>query len=387
MFNGKKLINVISLVLVLIVNLVYLTKYSVNYNALPYIFIPAYALAVLGGALLLTGRRHLLVPARIYAGMDFRKKLLVPFSVIFSTAVIIYIIMVPRMGEIGRLPAIQDWINCLLNGSFPYNSPYTPSGYPGLFLLSSPFYFIGNIGLLEAAGIVLFFIIVLHVRDSNRGIAVKIFLLVTGIITYFEIVTRSELLFNMMLISVVVTISEKYLDPGKINTRFLLIAMLAGIIMSTRSVAALLFMIYFIYRFRYSLRNLLVFGFTASAVFILLLIPFYWWDQQSFSSNGPFAIQTYVSNLPVLVMLLFFITAVYSGWAISSIQEFFFTGGIILFSAATLSFFLTVSETGFSEALFNDGYDISYFIFCVPLLILALKDYGVDRYKGRIYHS
>ena len=387
MFTGKKLINAISLILVITVNVLYLVKYSVIYDAVPFILVPAYIFLVSGIISIASSRRSIFIPAGKFAGKDYKKKVIIPASIMFSAMVLIFILAVPRAGEIGRLPAVEDWIRRFLNGDFPYNSPHTPSSFPAMFLLAYPFYLIGNTGLMEFAGIALFFIIVFKLKDSAQGTAVKILLLVSGLVTYFEIVTRSELLLNMMLAAGVVLVCEKYLKPDRINLNFALTALLTGFIMSTRSVAALLFLIYFIYRFRMQLRNLVLFGIISLTVFILFLVPFYMWDPVSFSKNGPFAVQSYLSNLSFIIIFLFFVSAVYSGWAISNLQEFFFSGGVILFSAAAVSFLLRAVETGFSFALFNDGYDISYFIFCMPMLILAIKDYSVDRYRGRIYLS
>jgi len=374
MFTGKKLINIISLILTVSVSILFLIKYAVIYNFYAAITVPVYFLLITG--LIITAGN---------ANLDsiLNKKIILLKAVLFSAAVLIYILAVPRMGEIGRLPALEDWLSRFLNGKFPYNSPHTPSSYPAMFLIAYPFYISGNTGLLEFIGIILFFIILFIQNDTPRGMIIKIIILVTGITTYYEIVTRSELFFNMMLVAAAVYLCEKYLDAGKINFNFIWIAVVTGLALSTRSTAALLFVIYFIYRFRYNLRNLVLFGIISLIVFAALLLPFRLWDPESFNTNGPFAVQTYLSNLPLILIFIFFISAIYAGWVISDIHEFFFAGGIILFFAAAVSFISAVSETGFYDTLINDGYDIAYFIFCVPLLILSINDYRVDRFLGK----
>ncbi|RPI68885.1 MAG: hypothetical protein EHM47_13995 [Ignavibacteriales bacterium] len=357
-------------------NLLFLLKYCVIYNFLPGVLIPAYFLLT-AGIILYTGNTYSNL-------IIFNKKFVISGSILFSVAVLIYILIFDRIGEIGRQPAIEDWIARVLNGDFPYNSPHTPSSYPVIFLFAYPFYLIGNTGLLEFMGIVIFFMILFKQKDTTRGILVKILMFVTSIVIYYEIVTRSELFFNMMLIAGVVYFCEKFLKENKINSLFILSAIFTGCILCTRSVTALLFTIYFLSRFRFHFKHLIVFTAISVAVFIAFLLPFYLWDRISFIQNGPFAVQTYSSNLPLLFILLLFFAAIYSGWIISYLQEFFFSGGVILFFAAAVSFLFRVSETGFTEALFNDGYDIAYFIFCVPMLLLAIKDYKVDMYLGKL---
>jgi hypothetical protein len=293
---------------------------------------------------------------------------------IFSILVIVYILFFPRLGEIGRLPAIEDWLYRFNNGLFPYNSTHTPSSYPVIFFIAYPFYLINATGIIEFMGIAIFMFLLFKGGDSNRGILVKLAILMSSIVIYYEIVTRSELFFNMMLVALVVYLCEKYLNPDKIDIRFLLTAVLTGIILATRSVTALLFLIYFLYKIRYELKYLFLFGGIALLVFISFIIPFYIWDPVSFMTNGPFAVQSYLSNLPITLIFLIFIAGIYSGWAVSGVREFFFSGGVILFFAALGSFLFRVFETGVAEAVISDGYDIAYFIFAVPMLLLAIRD-------------
>jgi hypothetical protein len=364
MFSKANYINLISLLVILLVNSLFLYKFSVIYTGFPVLITLLY---MLGFTVI------------IYAAGNAKqipllnKKILTIKAILVSAAVLAFILLFPRLGEIGRLPAIEDWIDRFRAGLFPYNSPHTPSSYPVIFFLAYPFHLMGNAGVLPFFGTILFMFLVLKDQNTVRVPLVKILLLLLSVIFYYEVVTRSELIFNMMLVGLVVYICEKYLHSAKIDSTFILCALLTGVVLSTRSVTAMLFVIYFLYKFRYDLTNVFIFGIISLAVFAAFILPFYLWDPESFLKNGPFAVQSYLSNLPVIIIVLVFVAALYSGWAVSNVNEFYFSGGIILFFAAAVSFLLRVSETGFNEALINDGYDIAYFIFCVPLLILSIK--------------
>jgi len=358
------------------VNGLFFYKYAVIYTGTPLIFTFFYIIITVLIAYLIVK----------YTGKNILqdRKILITLSYILTGTVLFFILAFPRFGDIGRLPAIEDWLNRYLTGFFPYNSPHTPSSYPVIFFLAYPFHLLGNAGVLPVFGLGIFFFLIFKQADSGRGISVKLVLLVLSVTTWFEIVTRSELLFNMMLVAGVIFICERLLNPQKLNSLFYALAILTGIVLATRSVAAYMFFIYFLYRFRMNIGNLLIFGLIAVFVFASFIIPFYLWDPESFMRNGPFAVQSYLSNLPIWFMVIILIGALYAGWAVSDLQEIYFAGGILLFTAAVVSFLFRVSELGFSESLINDGYDISYFIFCIPLLLLALKDYRTDRYLGKI---
>jgi hypothetical protein len=370
MFSKHNFINIGSFIIILFVNSLFFFKYCVIYVEYPFL---------LTGLYLVFFSLIILRLAKSSNSLANDKNVIKTAAFLIPAVTLIYIIIFPAFGEIGRQPAINDWLYRLNNGLFPYNSPHTPSSYPMIFFLAFPFYIIGNTGLLEFIGVVLFFYIINRRGRTDSTLhtpLVKTLIYVLSIVVAYEIITRSELFFNMMLVAAVVYICEKYLDVKKINTSFILTAVLTGMVLSTRSVTALLFLIYFIFRFKYDLRNLIVFGIIAVIVFISFLIPFYLWDAELFMKSGPFAVQSYLSNLPFIVIFLIFLSGLYSGWIISNVREFFFSGGLILFAAALISFLIRVSGIGMYEALINDGYDIAYFILCIPLLILSLKDEG-----------
>jgi hypothetical protein len=370
MFSKHNYINISSLIIILFVNSLFFFKYSVIYVAYPFLLTGLYLLFIT------------LIILRIAKSSNnlIKNKIIIKSAAFLIPAVtLIYIIIFPAFGEIGRQPAINDWLSRLINGHFPYISPNIPSSYPALFFFSFPFYIIGNTGLLEFLGVVLFFYLIYYtVKKDNTSLAplIKTLTFLLSIVVLYEIVTRSELFFNMMLVALVVYICEKHLDVKKINTRFILSAVLTGMVLSTRSVTALLFLIYFIFRFKYEIRNLIIYGIISVMVFLSFLLPFYIWDAELFIKSGPFAVQSNASNLSFIFILLIFLTGLYSGWIISNVREFFFSGGLILFAAALISFLMRVTEIGINVALINDGYDIAYFILCVPLLILSIEDEG-----------
>jgi hypothetical protein len=280
----NKYINPVSIGLILIVNLLFFYKLAFIHTTYPLLFSGLYAAVFLAIIVIVSSLK---MPLKIFD----RKNALVVF-LILSGMVILYILLIPRMGNLGRLPAIEDWINRFSNGLFPYNSPIGPSSFPIIFLLAYPFYLIGNTGLLSSLGILFLLYYILLKDTSSKEKAAKLILLFLCITAAYEIATRSELTFNIMLVVLVAAYAEKYLKQDSMDKYYFITALLTGLVLSTRSITAMLFMIYFVYRFRNSVKNIFLLGTIAVLIFLLILLPFYLWDPVSFVRNGPFALQS-----------------------------------------------------------------------------------------------
>jgi len=77
----------------------------------------------------------------------------------------------------------------------------------------------------------------------------------------------------------------------------------------------------------------------------------------------------------------------YAGWIVTTKQEVYFATGVIIFVLVCISFGISFFSTSFSKSVLNSGFDISYFIMPLPFLIMAIREYNVDRYLGRVYIS
>ena len=70
---------------------------------------------------------------------------------------------------------------------------------------------------------------------------------------------------------------------------------------------------------------------------------------------------------------------------IADFQELLFASGVLTFFLVSISFLMTIGDIGISEAIFNSRFDISYYVLSVPFFILALKEYKVDWFLGKVY--
>lgn len=379
MISTKHFINIISVFLIWLISILFLLKYTIVYSKTPAVIIIliSYTAAFLGmifffykkdlSAIKLAGKKYW----RIY------------YIILFALS-LFYIFSFDRFGSIGRQPAIDDWLNFLLNGQYPYNSEFLPSGFPGLFLTALPFYLFGNSSLIIPVGMGIFLFFNWLNTDTANEISLRSIMLFFSPVIIYEFAVRSELFFNMVLVIAIIYLIDKYIDPHKMNFPFFLLAVLSGVVLSTRIVTAVIFLIYFLYFFRSNFKSLVIFSAMAWAVFLILLLPFITWNIESFKTNGPFSVQSAVSYLPFAAVIVFLACALIMGWLVSNLQEVFFAAGLWLFGIVIFSFLLKIIGYGFYTAFIEDKIDLSYLIFCFPFFILAIKEYKVDKFLGRI---
>lgn len=379
MYGSKKIINTTAMVVIGIIGLLFVYRFAVIYNFYPEILSISY-LILFPVFFITLGRFELKIP------VTKLKKIIAPVFILSSLAVLGYLVFMPRIGEIGRVPAIIDWLDLYFADEFPYNSGYTPSSFPALFFMAMPFYFINFVSVFEFAGFALFLFLLYRTSTSSNELLHRSILLLATPVLIYGFVVRCELFFNVTLILFLIYLAEKYLDVRKINLSFFLIAAGFGIGLSTRSVVAVIYAVYLLYKFRNHLLNMILFGVVMAIVFLAFLVPFIMWDYNDFMNNGPFAIQSYLSNLPFVVSLVFVISAALAGWMVTNTEEVFFTSGMILFLMIMISYVSKIFEFGFDIAFFGDKIDLSYLAFVIPLMVLSVKDYKVGRFTGRVYN-
>jgi hypothetical protein len=301
------------------------------------------------------------------------KKLFIVFFIIIVLASIFAISYLPEKSRVARLPAITSWIEYLFRGQFPWGSPAEPSGFPFLFILAIPFYLIGNIGYIEVLGLILYgFILLRYPGSTNKEIWTRLFILMCLPTFYYEFIVRSELFFNISLVIAFILFVGERISPQKRNVLFFAAAFILGLILSTRSIVAVVFTIYLIFLFRENLLNGIIFLAITFLAFTFTLVPFIVWNSASFYYNGPFIIQ--LTHFPLWGTIIFFFISIIFGWKAKNIHQVIMFSGVLIFTIVATGFILIVVKEGFYNAIVKDGFDISYFILCIPFLVLSVRN-------------
>ena len=286
----------------------------------------------------------------------------------------------PDGGEVARLPAIEVWWERVFDGRFPYGPPVRPSGFPGLFALSLPFYLSGLLRYLPAVGLAVFVAVVWAGLERPGD---RFFVLATAALlptTWYEVLLQSELLLNVSLVIGALMIAERLvgrrLDRGEDvgAGRVLAAGAALGLVLSTRLVVAVPLGMYVAYRFRGRYAEVVPAAVTAAAAFGLTLAPLLFWDVGRFIAEGPFAVQSLY--LPVVLAGALGIGALALATGARSDAGLLFRMGAVLFAFAAVSLGLTMGRMGAAEAVLASGFDLTYFVFCVPPLVLSLAPFS-----------
>jgi len=282
----------------LFINLLFVLKYTQRVT--PY-YIGVGALYVVVGVLFLYVIRwsidHLKNPN--YLGWSI-------FTVLLAVGVYLQYSIDPYSLQVDRWSAIHFFWDECLQGNYPYAAGTHLGGYGSPFpvwqLFHLPFYLLGNVGLS------IFFVSALFVWVVYRFYGAKSLFVVTSLLLFspaywYEVAVRSDMIAHLLLVSSLVL----YLHNKKISlsNHLYAIACLAGLLASTRFIALIpLAVLYGKSFLQLSIKDKLVFVFTAIAVFVLTFLPFLLWEASTLLSfqYSPFVLQTRQGSVGVLLL-------------------------------------------------------------------------------------
>ncbi len=290
-------------------------------------------------------------------------------------AIVLYIVMKqldPAMIEVGRYPALYQWIERFLSGEFPYRAESKPSGLPFLFITAIPFYIVGELGLLHIVAFIAFSVILSMIpyQKPARDIP-RLLILVVSPVFLYELIVRSDLFSNMILIIMYAIVLERVMRKPVTSLTIFLLGVTGGFVLCTRVIILLVYLPVMGLFIRTTGRRSiwLIIGNILGA--LAMTLPFLYWDRAYFLVEGPFAIQaSYASPWTLLpVVLLAFVLT----FRVKCLPDVYSSAAIILFLAVFLPFLYNLSLMGWGRVIFGDRFDISYFAFCLPFQILSFN--------------
>jgi hypothetical protein len=130
----------------------------------------------------------------------------------------------------------------------------------------------------------------------------------------------------------------------------------------------------------------LTFACGALAGFLISLAPLAIWNWRYFIDRGPFAIQA--DYLPLWLAVISVVMCCYLAQHAKSIGVVYRYIATMLFAVVFIACMISVFNNGWRPVVLEDGFDISYFCFALPFLILTL-DYGtaVEHVSGRMFST
>ena len=361
-------IDICALGIYVLINTLFVYKYSSRIIQYPWMTVLLYIVSIYLVILLLIKKYK--------CKLSQKKQNVIYFSTTVILSILLTLLMIrfdPQTIRVGRYPALFDWINRLLNSEFPYDSSSNPSGFPFLFVLAIPFYLLGDVGYLQIFGFITFAFLVYyrHCHCSENRFRVLI-LLITSPIFMYEIVVRSELFTNIVLILLYLGLFEKVKRDESRLVVFLL-GTIGGFLLSTRGIVFLIYLTYFGFLLKEKIITHISFFIFLCAGFLFTLLPFLVWNWRYFIQFGPFAIQ--LSYVPLWLLILSIVVSVSCALKIESLGGIYSAVSFILFGVVFVPFIVAVLNEGWNEIVLGNGFDISYFCFTLPFTLISI-DFG-----------
>ncbi|PXV62787.1 hypothetical protein CLV62_1173 [Dysgonomonas alginatilytica] len=306
-------------------------------------------------------------------------------AIIICIAISLLLLIDPYNVTVDRWSALYNWSDTLFQGKYPYYT-YThvtgnyPSPFPVWQVLHIPFYFLGEMGVGHLVTLALVsFVLFTYRKEFN--LTLFLFLLLLSPCYWWEIAVRSDLMNNMFICLLFITIFHFSFR----NTKYLIpLGLIIGLLLCTRLFTGIPLAIYFIpYFFRKNKIEKLKLITGCLLGFVCPFIPLMIWDFDMlfFFEYSPLILQTKQGSIYTLMAGLVFISIFSFCW--KSYKEYLLYISIILFSFIFLSFIKFLYLDGFMETLTNDLFDISYFNITIPFVVLGLCLSKTDKNENK----
>jgi hypothetical protein len=231
------------------------------------------------------------------------------------------------------------------------------------------------IGYSSIVGFIILWLFIIYQSQNVKTSLIQLAVFLLSPALYSGMISFSGLFSLSMLVALSILISERIIKNIKFDWKFFLIAFLFGVTLSAHLLVGLIYTIYLIYLFRNGLSKGLYFVLTMLMSYALskFLLDKGYITMAALQTN-------YFQLMPIWIVIILVIAAIYIGWIVSDLQEIFFTNGLILFSIFKLSVLIRVLQFGESRSEF----DFSLLIMAIPFLVLSIKEYKVDKYLGKV---
>lgn len=357
--------------LYLFINGIFVLKFSVRVG-----FSPILSVATYVGIVILTYYTYQLFISKL---RESTIQLLSYATLLLIITIIVFLLVKidPMSVRVDRWSAVSYFIDSMLKGIYPYGTHTHvstlnyPSPFPVWYLINSPFYLLGDVGIGLIFFILLTFFSLLKLFRSHRT---SFFLLLFFLISpayWWEVCVRSDSLSNALLVfNCILFLQYKRIKID--NNTLLMIFMCAGIACTRFSAILPLAIFLFGQYIKLKWNKKIIFPLAILLVSFLFFAPFIFWDTENwiFFSRNPFMSQTSVGNPIVLISML--LLGIYLSLRWKSFIDFNYYTCIFVFIFILSSQLFLLYQDNFNTSLFADSkVDISYFTLALPYAILS----------------
>ena len=360
--------NQVVILLVVIINFLFAYKYFAR--VMPYALMGSIAYSTMVGMVyyFLQKRETKWVESNmLFWGITF---LYVSLHVVFFSY-----IKVAQL-NVDRWSVISSFWDVAFNGKYPYSAQSHMGNYPGplpvYFLLSLPFYLIHEVGYLSLSGFILL-AWVLRRYLSHKDSTIALFLLVSSVALFWEISVRSTIVVNAVLFLVYLRWLT-HIDLRK-TSYFILSAVVGGLLLSTRSIFAFALVVYGVFALKNKVlpfKKLFWWSSLLLATFMITFLPFFLFYFYEFTKLNPFFVQS-DTLFPFSYVPILFGVAVIAGLLCKKTPDVFFWTGMVFGAVFSIYAIRLCMIHGPVNAYINSVIDLSYSLFCLPLMLYSLR--------------
>jgi hypothetical protein len=225
----------------------------------------------------------------------------------------------------------------------------------------------------NSAGVILLgYLIIFTSRTIRENIIKFIFFLLSPVFYYGMFFQNSYFTETLFAISFLL-LMEKIFTKGSIDHYFIMSAIILAFLIFINPFLLVLFFVFCTYNFRQELSKWVQF-------FLIGTVAYYFIE--SFLKNQVVVLSLPHLNISIwmtILLILIFISAVYSGWISRNVYEVFFSSSLIIF--ITIIIYATSIQSSLMPLL---NIITPLFSAIFPLFIFAVRDYDTEEYIGKI---
>ncbi|MCB2194860.1 MAG: hypothetical protein KQH79_03320 [Bacteroidetes bacterium] len=278
--------------------------------------------------------------------------------------------------HVDRWSVISSFWQWAGEGKYPYLAISHMGNHPGplpvYFLITWPFLKFGELGIFTLAGFIILSSF-LYFRSTIQNANTSLFILITSVAVVWELITRSTIFTNAVLF--LLSMHWFLVIDFKDKKHLILSALIAAMLLSTRTIFLIPLVIFGIYKLKLSrnnFKNLFTWSLFILLFFALTFVPFMIYYPDVFWQINPFTVQS-EQLLPIYIAPILILLSVFFGWkSKKSIDVIFFSGfGFIL--TFIIYFIYVATMTSLYDAFFMSAADISYLLFSLPFFLYSFN--------------
>ncbi len=297
--------------------------------------------------------------------------------ILLCTIVILWIlcfVFIPKgILRVDRWLMIKTFWDNVFAGNYPYTPLYSnnvPGQLPMYHVLAFPFHIIGEVGLLSLS---IFLLLIWgitkfnHTQKRSFSLRSLLWLWLLSPALWWESTTRSTIVMNMSLTVLFFLYNAvKTLSPIKKG-------IISGLLTATRSSVIIPLSVSvlgdFIREKKWS--ELIKVSFLTGFVPILSLAILYLWNSELFFLHNPLAMQSLF--MPTWLSALMIGLSIVLGTRAKDFDMKLWYSGLMLFLTVFIALCFALFKYGWSEVIYADAFDISYFLQSVPFFMILLS--------------